>query len=143
MKVGLLVLNKFTHDARVLKTARFLYREGNQVTVIALKSAGVPLTEDMEGMTVLRPRLLTISWPKHTIFQAIKYAEWVIKACRVAKRMDVLHCNDLNTFPVGALMKLLTWGRVKVVYDAHEFESNQVRFQSRRSIAMLQLIEGL
>ncbi|KZZ11328.1 hypothetical protein A3750_06470, partial [Oleiphilus sp. HI0079] len=59
------------------------------------------------------------------------------------RKSDVIHCNDLNTLPVGALIKLVRFGRVKVVYDAHEYEINQKPGQSKSSIKLLFFIESL
>ena len=38
----------------------------------------------------------------------------------VKRRVDICHCNDFDTVPCGAILKLISFGRVKVVYDSHE-----------------------
>jgi glycosyltransferase involved in cell wall biosynthesis len=35
-------------------------------------------------------------------------------------RVNICHCNDFDTLPGGVLLKLLTLGRAKLVYDSHE-----------------------
>jgi glycosyltransferase involved in cell wall biosynthesis len=35
-------------------------------------------------------------------------------------KVSICHCNDFDTLPAGALLKLVTCGRAKVVYDSHE-----------------------
>jgi glycosyltransferase involved in cell wall biosynthesis len=34
--------------------------------------------------------------------------------------VDICHCNDFDTLPCGVILKLISFGRVKVVYDSHE-----------------------
>jgi glycosyltransferase involved in cell wall biosynthesis len=37
--------------------------------------------------------------------------------------IDIVHCHDLGTFPMGVFFKIFTFGRIKIVYDAHEYET--------------------
>jgi glycosyltransferase involved in cell wall biosynthesis len=41
----------------------------------------------------------------------------------VKLRADIIHCHDTLVLPVGVFLKLLT--RAKVIYDAHELESDR------------------
>ena len=140
-RVFSLVLNNFKNDSRVLRTCFFLKRSGYEVGVIALHDAGQLVSEVVNGIQVDRVRLVTRAWYKNKIFQVIKFAEWSLAALWRARRADLVHCNDLNTLQVGVMLKLLSFGRIKLVYDAHEFESNYAPNQSRRSIWLLQVIE--
>jgi len=36
------------------------------------------------------------------------------------KNIHICHCNDFDTLPCGVLLKLITLGRAKIVYDSHE-----------------------
>lgn len=38
----------------------------------------------------------------------------------------LVHCHDLNTLPIGVAIKLFFNKKVKVVYDAHEYETETV-----------------
>jgi len=38
-------------------------------------------------------------------------------------KYSILHCNDLNTLPIGVIVKKLFNKNVKIVYDAHEYET--------------------
>lgn len=55
---------------------------------------------------------------------------------------DVIYCNDLITLPFGVFSKIF-FSQLKIVYDAHEYESNQIPNQSKFSIALHRLFEGV
>ena len=40
-----------------------------------------------------------------------------------AKDADIVHCNDLYTLPMGVIVKKIYNKNAKIVYDAHEFET--------------------
>ena len=40
-----------------------------------------------------------------------------------AKTSDIIHCNDLLTLPIGVIVKKFYNKDVKIVYDAHEYET--------------------
>ena len=39
------------------------------------------------------------------------------------KEYSIIHCNDLNTLPIGYIIKKFYNKDVKIVYDAHEYET--------------------
>jgi len=43
-----------------------------------------------------------------------------VKEC---KDSDIIHCNDLYTLPMGVIVKKFYNKNVKIVYDAHEYET--------------------
>ena len=49
MKISMVVLNPFTHDARVLKEAESLTRQGHQVTEAKLPDGSIKLTVQVNG----------------------------------------------------------------------------------------------
>jgi len=123
MRIASIVLNDFQHDARVLKEARSLRTMGHDVTVIAMHADGLAETEIVDCFQVHRIRLVSRSWSKRAIVQAFKYGEWVVRALWRYRRADVFHCHDLSALPIGVLGKLFLNSSAKVVYDAHEFET--------------------
>ena len=62
----------------------------------------------------------------------------IVFACR---GFDVVHCHDLEALPIGVVMKIASLGRIRLIYDAHEYESNQSPGQSERRTRMLQAVE--
>ena len=125
-RVVMVVLNTFVHDARVLREAKSLVNEGYDLTVIALHDEGLDKTETINGINLIRIFLHTKKWPRHPAVQIIKYIEFLIKC--VIKiiwiQPRILHCHDLNALPAGGFLKLITLGRIKLIYDSHELWSS-------------------
>jgi glycosyltransferase involved in cell wall biosynthesis len=142
LRVLSLVLHSFETDSRVLRACNSLISAGYAVTVGALHEGSLPERQKMGDIDVERVRLRTRGWSKWRPIQLIKYFEWVIRVAWRFRDNDIIHCNDINTLPAGTLLKALTGGRARVVYDAHEFESNHKAGQSALSIRLMQLLEG-
>lgn len=139
-QVVLVVLNNFSHDSRVLKEAKSLQGDGYMVTVIALHEQAMAVSESIDGIQVSRVRLKSRSWSKNRFVQLLKYLEWLMAAAWRCRRVDIVHCNDLNTLPLGVLLKVASRGRVKIVYDAHEYETelNGLAGLEKRLAALLE-----
>ncbi len=125
-RVVMVVLNPFVHDARVLREAKTLVNAGYELTVIALHGKGLKKNESKNGINVVRIFLHTKKWSRHPAVQIIKYFEFLIKC--VIKIIwihpHILHCHDLNALPAGGFLKLISLGRIKLIYDSHELWSN-------------------
>jgi glycosyltransferase involved in cell wall biosynthesis len=131
--VVLVVLNNFINDSRVLKTAKTLQAAGLTVRICALHDQGLPKFTDENGIQVHRIYLRTRKLPKYKVFQIFKYLEFMIRSVNKFKGIDLVHCNDLNALPIGVILGKLN-RRIKVVYDAHEFEIHRSGGQSALSI---------
>jgi len=134
--VAVLLLSALDNDSRVQKEIGILNKLGFFVMVMSVNSRN----PDADSHIVLRHVARRIIVPGLMSF--VLYTRYANAAIRWLMAADIIHCNDLNTLPVGVMLKLLSFGRIKVVYDAHEFESNQIPNQSRFSIRMLQMVEG-
>lgn len=139
--VALVVLNNFKNDSRVLKEAGSLLSNGYDVKVLALHEEPLSEFEVISGISIHRIKLKTKHWSKNKMVQLIKYCEFLYKAIKQCKGIDVIHCNDLDALPLGFLLKKIFNKSIKIVYDAHEFEINQKPFQSKISIKVLYYIE--
>jgi glycosyltransferase involved in cell wall biosynthesis len=122
-KILLIVLNNFKNDSRVLKEALSLKKEGYSVKVAALFEKRVKEFETVNGIEVHRIKLLTKNWGKNGFVQVIKYFEFLCKTVKYYGNMDIFHCNDLNSLPVGVFIKKFFNKNAKIVYDAHEYET--------------------
>ena len=120
-KVVSIVLNNFTRDNRVLKENISLNQAGYETLIIALHEKDLAEEEVVEGIKVKRVKINKIYQGKSFIISGLKYFSFLYRAFKLTKSYDIIHCNDLETLPVGYFRKLLN-RRVKVVYDAHEFE---------------------
>lgn len=140
MKVVSLVLNDFTNDSRVLKTAKSLMCLGLDVRVVALHREGLDEDEVVSGVSTRRIRLTTRAWSKNPAVQVLKFLEFALRFAASFRKVDVLHCNDLNALVVGCLSKLLR-PKLQLVYDSHEFAINDVPNESRLRIRLKYVLE--
>lgn len=141
MKIANLVLNNFINDSRVLKTSRTLLNSGYDVCVVALHDADLKENETTRGVSVHRIKLVSRAWSKHKIIQVFKLLEFIGRFVLRYRKLDVLHCNDLNGLFVGFCCKL-TRAKITIIYDSHEFAINDVPHQSARSIKFKKMLEG-
>lgn len=121
-KVANIVLNDFTNDSRVYKVSKSLTQLGFETTVVAMYNDGLIEEESMDGFAVNRIKLRSRPWSKSKPVQIIKYLEFLFRAASRFRKADIIHCNDLNSLPVGLLIKLFGRGK-KIVYDCHEYET--------------------
>jgi len=122
-KVANIVFNPFTNDSRVLKESISLADHGFEVEVIAHGDSGLAKEEVVNGIKVKRFSYLN---RKLTTSKSVKlkmYLSWVKEVVGYIKGFDILHCNDLNTLPIGYIVKKFYNKEVKIVYDAHEYET--------------------
>lgn len=121
--VACVVLNPFVNDSRVIKESGSLVKDGYAVSVICMHEGSLPVRECVNGVNVARIPLRSRSWYKVKPIQLLKYLEFVARAIPLARKADIVHCNDLNALPVGVIIKSFFNRSVKVVYDAHEYET--------------------
>jgi len=140
-KVISIVLNNFKHDSRVLKENISLQKAGYDVKVVALWEDNVEEFDKVQNISVHRVKLVSKNWSKNKIIQIIKYFEFLYRVIKQYKNTDILHCNDLNALPIGVVVKKFFNKDIKIVYDAHEYEINDVPNQSKRSIKIKFLFE--
>lgn len=141
--VAQVVLNNFKNDNRVLKESQSLIDSGYQVEVFALHEVPLKEREDIAGVSVFRIKLFSRQWPKLKPVQILKYLEYLIRATILVRKFDIVHCNDLNALPIGIFCKCLSMGRIRVVYDAHEYEINDIPNQGVWSIRIRYILERL
>jgi glycosyltransferase involved in cell wall biosynthesis len=120
--ISLLVFNNFKNDSRVLKESMSLSNAGFEIEVIAHNDKGFEKEEIVEGITVKRVSYLDRK-KATTLDKAIAYFKYIVAALRETKNVDFIHCNDLNTLPIGYIAKKILRRKTKIVYDAHEYET--------------------
>ena len=125
MKVHLLVLNPFTNDARVYKTAKTLASAGYRVTVIALWEEGLDEIDEFSGFKIVRLKLANRKFRKGSLSRAARYVEYAWKIWQMASKdpADIYHANDAITLPAAWIATKRTSSRL--VYDAHELETGR------------------
>ncbi len=140
-KIAMLVLNNFKNDSRVLKEAISLKKGGYDVKVVALWEDELKEFDEVNGVSVYRIKLKTKNWSKNKLVQLIKYFEFVFKVIKNYKNYDIFHCNDLNTLPIGVMIKKFFNNKAKIVYDAHEYEINDTPYESKLNIKLKYFFE--
>ncbi len=122
-KIAMFVFNAFTNDSRVLKEATSLQKHHYDVTVIAHKDVGVKSEELIGDLKVRRFSYLDRKVTKGTLGKLKAYLIYVKESISYSKDFDILHCHDLNTLPIGFMIKKFFNKNIKIVYDAHEHET--------------------
>ena len=122
-KIAMFVFNAFTNDSRVLKEATSLQKHHFDVTVIAHQDIGVEKEEVIGDIKVRRFSYLDRKITKSTLSKLKAYLLYVKESIAYSKDFDILHCHDLNTLPIGFIIKKFFNKNLKVVYDAHEHET--------------------
>jgi len=140
-KIVSIVLNNFQNDSRVLKENISLQNAGYQVKVVALHEVFLKEIDKTGTIPVHRIKLKSRGWPKNKFVQLIKYFEFIYRVVKQYRNSDVLHCNDLNTLPIGVIVKKFFNKNVKIVYDAHEYEINDKPNQNKTSIKFNYILE--
>ena len=131
MRIAMLLLSNFTHDARVHKEAKTLAAAGHNVVVYALWEAGLPRQEERSGYRIQRIPLRSRRWRDRRIAPLVKYLEFVARVLSLLVHdvPHVVHAHNVNTLPVAWLAVRRTGARL--VYDAHELETGR-NFGSKR-----------
>lgn len=118
--VVMLVNNDMTADARVHREAEALGLAGYDVTVLALRGAGLPDAEQREGYRLRRVAdSSTASW-RRPLAKARQTRGRSVSMTReaIAIRPDVVHAHDSDTLAAASRVRAACGSML--VYDAHE-----------------------
>jgi len=140
-RVANLVFNPFINDSRVLKETLTLSRAGYSVEIIAHGDKNLPKIERTDEYIVRRFSYLNRDVTKSKSLKLKAYFRYIKESVLYCKNFDSLHCNDLNTLPIAFIIKKFYNKNIKVLYDAHEYEINDIANQSRYSIKIKYYIE--
>lgn len=155
-KVLFLLNNPFTHDNRVLKECASLIRDGYSVELWAKWREDLPEYETINGILIKRifskPKIFTQGLKKkfktkknnplfkpyyyfrelQIVFNKYKHFRRILngKKSSYETDADIIHCNDLEPLPLAVSIKN-KYPSVKIVYDAHEYETETSKFLKR------------
>jgi glycosyltransferase involved in cell wall biosynthesis len=127
-KVFSVVFNDLRNDNRVLNQAISLASEGYDVTLMGIqRKTSLPATEQINEVKIIRKRMMNNTIEHIKYVRAVYFILFVwLQFFRQARvRYDIIHCHDLNTLQFGVLMKLIKLGKVNLIYDAHEYETQR------------------
>ena len=98
-RVVMLVRNPYTHDTRVEKEARTLRDAGHSITVVCHAAEGLPLTEEKDGIAVVRVPRPSGNLPG---LRFVRHAS-VLRRTLEGAGPDILHAHDSDALgPVAA-----------------------------------------
>ncbi len=103
----MLLNNHFTHDARVLKEAKSLAKNGHNVEVRCYWDIDLEKKEVIEGVQVNRILFTSRSHRKNVLHKYWLLVMFFLKCFNQTKSFDTIHCHDLLTLPIGVCVKLL------------------------------------
>jgi len=122
-RVANIVFNPFVNDSRVLKESISLSKAGYEIEVIGHLDNGLPKQEKHDDFIIKRFTYLDRTITKSKFTKLIVYLKYLKECISYCKDFDILHCNDLNTLPIGYIVKRFFNKKIKIVYDAHEYET--------------------
>ena len=141
MKIANLVFNNFINDSRVLKESISLANGGYEVEVIAHGDRGLDEFEKDKNFTIRRVSYLNREESKSILSKLGAYLNYLRLSAKHCKTFDIIHCNDLDTLPIAFIVKKFYNKNIKVVYDAHEHETER-HHQSQFDKKILKIVEN-
>lgn len=135
----------FSNESRVLKETEALIQSGliNEIGIISFGKKNALAIEQIDKNRVLYRILLpNIINKKGFIFLILKiiYSTFWILFFFKKRKVDIINCHSIKNLHIGVLLKKKY--HLKLIYDAHELESEQAGF-AKKSIAGIQLSDIL
>lgn len=129
MKILHLTHTDTRYDNRILKELGALTEaELYQVTCIGVISdEGASLSKNELNANIITLRLITNlpKWAPRPIRYALMLIELYVRMSILGVKFkpNIVHCHDTMVLPIGVLIKSIS--KAKLIYDAHELESNK------------------
>lgn len=116
------------HDSRILKQLKALSSLNKNTIGIGVNSIEIDKkNHTVEENTIITLKLITkgIKFLPRFLRHILNFLELNIKLIRYISKYKpfVVHCHDTTVLPIGVIMGFFY--RYKLVYDAHELESNR------------------
>ncbi|MHB0993298.1 MAG: glycosyltransferase [Sulfurovum sp.] len=117
-------------DSRILKEMQCISNMGDKYKVSGIgviQEEGASRADNLEGLDIHSIVLRTREWRflprvlRHTCSLVELTVKMFYKAVKL--KPSVVHCNDTLVLPLGVMIKLFL--ATKLIYDAHELESNR------------------
>jgi len=122
MRVASVVFNYFTNDSRVEKQAISLGLLGFEVSVFALWKNGLPYEQINQNYRICRLPLYLRKY-ESKFFGILKFCELILKFAFKIRKFNIVHCHDCTPLISGLLAKIMSFGKLKIIYDAHEYQT--------------------
>lgn len=115
-------------DSRILKEMGALAGAGYVVSGIGVEldegaqKTAVPFSANIKAINLHSRKLIFLPRTLRHVITLLELAAKMLP-CALRERPDIIHCHDTLVLPLGCIVKFLTGA--KLVYDAHELESNR------------------
>ncbi|MDW7731262.1 MAG: glycosyltransferase [Methanolobus sp.] len=110
----MLVTNPCINDARVLKEATSLSKDGHELVVWAVSKNGIPTFQQKDGFSIKR---ISKKMKENSLLGKLEHSPKFIYHS-IKENADVYHAHDLSTLLECYIAS--RWNRSKVIYDSHE-----------------------
>jgi glycosyltransferase involved in cell wall biosynthesis len=119
--VLMLLSNSATYDIRPLKEASCLVKNGYRVAILAWDREGNYPRQTLSNSLLIRRFNFKSPYGQsiRTVINFFFYYVWCIISSFTLS-FKVIHCHDVDTLFCGILIKMLRFGRIKLIYDMHD-----------------------
>lgn len=120
-----IVFNEFTFDSRVKKIAR-ISSEMMNTTVLCFSENLSSYELDFDSYRVKKIGLWFRYWKFFSPLRHIlAYVEFLFKfmVSLNLPSLKIIHVHDMKPMAISVMVKLFSLGRVKIIYDCHEYET--------------------
>lgn len=123
--VLMLLDNHFTHDTRALKEATTFVNAGYSVTLKCYGDSNLPRSENINGIHIDRIINLSRTQKKSLIHKIYLLLSFIGNVLKSSRDFNYIHCHDLMMLPIGVLAKWWCFGKARLVYDSHEYQTER------------------
>lgn len=114
VKICMMVTNPCVNDARVLKEAGSLSKNGYELVVLGINDKGIPEFQQKQGFCIKR---INRKMKHNSLLGKIEYAyKFIYRG--IKEKADIYHAHDLSTLLECYIAS--RWNGAKLVYDSHE-----------------------
>ena len=113
-------------EARIFKETKALKAFGliDHVRIIGISKQGIPLEQALsDSIIITRIRTYYKNTDQNKLKRYLSFVEFLIRLVFIAPKYkpSIVNCHSIHVLPAGVILKLFT--RCKLVYDAHELET--------------------
>ena len=137
MKILMLLRGPLDNDSRVKKEIQSLTKFGHEVSIVSVNTINANQKHNYVHKWDAKRRVLP------GISAILSFFSFLAFSLNKYKDHRVIHSHDLNTLPIGCIIKLLSFGKAKLIYDTHEFASNDTPYESILRQKIKSLIESI
>jgi glycosyltransferase involved in cell wall biosynthesis len=119
----MVVAKNSQNDFRVLKEVVITSKAGFQVQIVALGDHENFAGRDVKRIVLTTTKIWSKIWSKiQKINATIKFVKYTILFIKESRTANIIHAHSFETLPAAVISKILSFGKTKILYDAHELE---------------------